>query len=250
MFYVVQGRDRTERKRQFEALIAEMGRIAGTNGHASHLHCRMERGAPGNRILEQVRENPVDLIVLSSGGSSGSQGSPIGSVTDQILTEAPCPVWLEWRSARNREATGMSARKVSCVLELNDSDDSVLGQAADIALELGARLRVIHALYPALGKPLTVLWSPGAREHARQLAEERIAALCKRVFPSAEIVVDVGSSHTVITRALSREETGLLVTGNARAAILAAESACPVLRLPTHASVGSRLELRYAGAGA
>lgn len=250
LLHIVQNNDSTGRKRQLERLMTQMGMIGGKHGCAAYLHCRMERGVPADRILEHVRENAVDLIVLSSGGSPNPQGFPIGSVSDRLLNEAPCPVWLEWSSARSRQAAGMSAQSVTCALELKGFDEPVLRQAAEIAIDLGARLRVIHALFPAPGEPLAVLWSGSAREHARRLAHQRIAALCSNVFPSAEIVVEVGSSHTVISRALRRKETGLLVTGNARAAILAAESACPVLRVPARASALSRPQVLCAAAGA
>ena len=50
-------------------------------------------------------------------------------------------------------------------------------------------------------------------------------------FPS--LLNELG--HSVISRTIQNQDTGLLVTGNSREAILATESECPVLRLATPA---------------
>lgn len=210
--------------------------------------CRVDWGDPGERILEQVRTKAVDLVVLSAAGSAGN---PIGAVADQVLAEAPCSVWLDWGSARYRSKAGMYARQVGCALALDEYDEYVLGQAAEISGELEAGLTVIHAVCLPLGKPV-ILWDRRMSDGVPQRAKRRIEGLLRRFHPSAELAVDVGSSQAVVSRVIQDHGMGLLVTGNSREAILAARGECPVLRLaiPTAASATvSEPQPQYAIAG-
>lgn len=210
--------------------------------------CRVERGDPGERILEQVRTKDVDLVVLSAGGS----GNPIGAVADQVLAEAPCSVWLDWGSARYRSKAGMYAHQVGCALALNEYDEYVLGQAAEISGELEAGLTVIHAVRLPSGKPVVWLGDRRVSDGVLERAKRRIEGLLRRFHPSAKLAVDVGSSQAVVSRVIQDHGMGLLVTGNSREAILAARGECPVLRLaiPAAASVAvPEPQPRYAIAG-
>ncbi len=208
--------------------------------------CRVERGAPGERILEHLRTKGADLVVMSAGGSSGN---PIGSVADQVLAEAPCSVWLDWGSARSRSEAGMYAHQVACALALNESDESVLSQASDISQELEAGLTVIHAVWSPPSKPVLLSGDRGVREGVLERARRRIEGLLRRFHSAGRVAVEVGSSRAVVSRIIQDRGMGLLVTANSREAILAARHECPVLRLPipAAASVGAtEPERRYA----
>ncbi len=67
-------------------------------------------------------------------------------------------------------------------------------------------------------------------------ARSRMETLRRKYFPAADIRVEAGPHRTVLSRLLRTHETGLLVTGNMRETILAAESECPVLRLAAPAA--------------
>jgi hypothetical protein len=58
----------------------------------------------------------------------------------------------------------MDAGRVCCALELGECDETVLGTAARMAAELGAKLSLIHALPPTAGKPPVYLRDAGIRE--------------------------------------------------------------------------------------
>lgn len=54
----------------------------------------LEAGDPGERVLEDVEQHAVDLIVLSSHGRSGVARMVLGSVAEHISRKAPCPVLI------------------------------------------------------------------------------------------------------------------------------------------------------------
>jgi hypothetical protein len=81
-------------------------------------------------------------------------------------------------------------------------------------------------------------------------AVRRLGGLRHRFSPPAEAIVEVGQSSAVVGRALESRDAGLLVTGNCREAILAAQSEYPLLRLapPASAAAAAEGERLYAAA--
>lgn len=220
-----------ERRHELERPLLQMRAIAETGLQAPGARCRLERGEPAERILEYVRANSVDLVVIPASRSPRLHGRAVGSVADRVLAEARCPVWLDWGSARSQTTAGMFSQRVCCALELNDSDEPVMQGAAGIAVDLGADLTMVHAVSPPPGRPLMLLWDPKVRDREVGRAKRRLEELRRRFQPSAEVAVEIGPSRSVVSRTILNAATGLLVTGNCRDAILAAESECPVLRI-------------------
>jgi nucleotide-binding universal stress UspA family protein len=56
------------------------------------LGCRLEDGDPGKEIVRVAEELGCDLIVLSTHGRTGLRRLLMGSVAEQVLRTAPCPV--------------------------------------------------------------------------------------------------------------------------------------------------------------
>jgi universal stress protein A len=54
---------------------------------------------PADEILRTIREKGVDLLVMGTHGRSGFSRAVLGSVTEKMIREAPCPV-LACRAAR------------------------------------------------------------------------------------------------------------------------------------------------------
>lgn len=55
-------------------------------------HALVRKGRPHREIIEAARTLKVDLIVISTHGYSGVQRALLGSVTERVVREAPCPV--------------------------------------------------------------------------------------------------------------------------------------------------------------
>ena len=54
----------------------------------------LESGDPAHKILENVEQHPVDLIVLTSHGRSGISRFLMGSVAEKLARHAECPVLI------------------------------------------------------------------------------------------------------------------------------------------------------------
>lgn len=66
---------------------------------------RVEAGAgvPHERIVEKAEAESVDMIVMSTHGRTGIAHALLGSVTEQVVRRAPCPV-LSVRPLRKTKA--------------------------------------------------------------------------------------------------------------------------------------------------
>jgi universal stress protein A len=58
-------------------------------------------GRPFAEIVRYASENQVDLIVISTHGRSGIKHALFGSVAEQVVRKAPCPVLVVKRDERD-----------------------------------------------------------------------------------------------------------------------------------------------------
>jgi nucleotide-binding universal stress UspA family protein len=55
---------------------------------------RLSEGDPATEILEAARTLPCDLIVLGTHGRTGLRRLLMGSVSEEVVRKAPCPVLI------------------------------------------------------------------------------------------------------------------------------------------------------------
>jgi nucleotide-binding universal stress UspA family protein len=53
---------------------------------------KVELGSPGRNIVERAKTDGVDLIIMATHGRDGLSRLFTGSVTEQVIRNAPCPV--------------------------------------------------------------------------------------------------------------------------------------------------------------
>ena len=76
------------------------------------VECRLEDGEPAAEILAAANEANCDLIVMGTHGRTGFRRLLLGSVAEQVLRRAPCPVltvntpFRECRIAPAKESRG------------------------------------------------------------------------------------------------------------------------------------------------
>jgi nucleotide-binding universal stress UspA family protein len=56
------------------------------------VHKRVEFGTPGKNIVSLAETEQVELIIMASRGRRGLRRMIFGSVTEQVIRNAPCPV--------------------------------------------------------------------------------------------------------------------------------------------------------------
>ena len=66
-----------------------------------HVVAEVRRGSIVAQLLDDAREHEADLVVMASYGRSGMERFVLGSVAEQILRKAPCPVFTMKGVAKN-----------------------------------------------------------------------------------------------------------------------------------------------------
>ena len=79
-----------EAGRRAEAALPQLFKNAGDPDVQAAYHVR--HGHPGREVLAFAETSDVDLIVMSPHGLSGRDAFSLGSVTENVVRRAPCPV--------------------------------------------------------------------------------------------------------------------------------------------------------------
>lgn len=66
----------------------------------SEFSAKLLRGSPAEAIARTAKQNKVDLVVMGSRGVTEFQPMLLGSVSRQVLMQAPCPVFLAKKPSR------------------------------------------------------------------------------------------------------------------------------------------------------
>ena len=204
-----------------------------TRRHFSHctVRRRLDNGSPADRILDYIRENEIEMVVMPARDSDGFGKGPLGQVATGILREACCPVWLEWRKGGQQSVAPAAAARICCAIDGTRSAEQVLRHAVMVADNLGGQLTIISPVQPSPNNPSALFQDPLIREKEVLRETERIDKLRRRIAPSADVIVAAGWPEAVIGRAIREHHTSLLITGDCWRTVLAAEPTCPVLRL-------------------
>ena len=105
------------------------------------------RGVVVPEILQAAREMPADLIVMGTHGAGAIEHLVLGSVTENVLRSAPCPVLTIPRPFGEADGAVSRPRFTSIICAIDFSSDSrrALDYALSLALEAGGRLVLVHA---------------------------------------------------------------------------------------------------------
>ncbi|NLO27882.1 MAG: universal stress protein [Actinobacteria bacterium] len=101
-------------------------------------------GDPAEEILEYIEHGDVDLVMMSTHGSSGAKGWHLGNVSSKVMHNANIPIWLVPARLRE-EIISDTLLKRNMVIPLSGSKQSeaVISHAVGIAERRGAESDVV-----------------------------------------------------------------------------------------------------------
>ncbi len=137
-----------ENPMMFEVLGTEIeGRVnalaEGALGPKVRYQSHVVEGHPVKMVLQHMMQHPPDLIVLGSHGYDGFAHVLLGSVAENVLRTAPCPM-LVVRGAP-LPADVHTVRTIVCAVDLGDFSRRCALLAGDLANLLDADLHVVYA---------------------------------------------------------------------------------------------------------
>jgi nucleotide-binding universal stress UspA family protein len=229
-----------------EEVLATMQSHAESVGvWAASPYLMAEAGDPVDTIVDQAVSMPADLIVMGTHGRRGFNRLLYGSVTEQVLHRAPCPVLTVPPHSQGPLDAGF--KRIVCAMDFSPAAMQALG----FALDLGRRSRgvviVHHAIEWLADEEPRVHAHFNVAEYRTYLIEdararlEEVMATEDRSRVDVQPVVSAGRAYREILKeaearaadlivmgAQGRGGLGQALTGSATNQVVRA-AACPVL---------------------
>jgi len=170
----------------------------------------LSEGEPITNILEIIRARNIDLVVIGTHGHKGFNRLVLGSVTEQVIHEAVCPVLVVSRPQRGfltpSRTEPLPLRIILLATDFSRSSDRALTYALRWASEWGGKVVLFHAVEtvppitqgrvdifpeynPAFEQQIARAW-----ENIRKLVPETAGKTCEVIYevrhghPKAEIL--------------------------------------------------------------
>lgn len=131
-----------------EERMRHLARTAGRNG--GQIIPILNEGDPRAQILESVKEREVDLLVMGTHGHKGFNRLVLGSVTEQMIHEAACPVLVVSRPVRGfvtpESPEPIPLKTILLATDFSNSSDRAVTYALRWASEWGGKVVLFHAV--------------------------------------------------------------------------------------------------------
>lgn len=170
-------------------------------------------------ILEYALEAEVDLIVLGTHGRRGPARLLLGSVAEEVMRTAACPVLAMRPPAGGTNRPVTLLRRILVPFDFTPAARAALRAAADVARRYGSRLSLLHVveepIWPEVYGVEAASELLAERELARERGELRLRDVA-RALPADvpyDVEVCVGSPATEILKMVDRPAIDLVVMG-------------------------------------
>jgi len=105
-----------------------------------------ESGDPQTTIIDQAVSQKADLIVMGTHDRRGWRRLLLGSVTEAVLREAPCPVLTVPSFALSPHSQGVTFQRILCPIDFSPSALQSLGVALDLARQANGLVTLLHVV--------------------------------------------------------------------------------------------------------
>lgn len=202
-----------------DEVLGEMRRALDLAGVSPDATLTAEVGDASATIVAQAVATRADLIVIGTHGRRGFKRLLLGSVTETVLREAPCPVLTVPPHARVASSEVVTFKRILCPMDFSPSALQALGFALDLARQADGLVTLLHVIeWLAEEEPRTSAHFnvPEFRRHLVDDAEQRLNTLVaeeSRTWSEINSVVVAGRAHREILRAAEAKPADLIVMG-------------------------------------
>jgi nucleotide-binding universal stress UspA family protein len=208
--------------------------LADASGQSqATVQARVEQGPLPNVILDHLKPGS-DLLVVSPLGQTARIDYRLGSVTERLVRECPCPLWLV-------RGKGVMPRKIAALATASSTLQAVragaaLAQAATALAQGAAAPWHLLSTWTAPFNEETLQLAPDVLEPLRQAARDHARRFAALVSTTPEHVDLSGNAIGAALEWLEQNGTDLLVVGAERkgpisriAEMMARYATCSVL---------------------
>jgi len=160
-------------------------------------------------LASEIERNHIDLLVVGTRGRTGVRKFFLGSVAEEILRQAPCPVLTVGPSSESEFRRGQIS-EILCAVSFTPEMKKSVEYALSLAQEFQARLTMLHVITePKACEIVTPEQLKGACEHLlREMIPPESEEWCK-----ARFVVEQGPIAEKILDVANRNKTDMIVLG-------------------------------------
>lgn len=202
-----------------EEVLREMRQDLERAGAPAQAHLIAEAGDVSATIVDQALGTGADLIVIGTHGRRGFKRLLLGSVTETVLHEAPCPVLTVSPRTEAASSDVVTFKRILCPIDFSPSALQALGFALDLARQAGGLVTLLHVIewipeeepraYAHFNVPeFRVYMVDDAKQRLRSLVAEESRAWCE-----IDDAVVLGRAHREILRAAEAASVDLIVMG-------------------------------------
>jgi nucleotide-binding universal stress UspA family protein len=204
---------------QREQVVEAMSRSLNLAALSPRATPMAESGDPQTTIVNQALSKKADLIVLGTHGRRGFKRLLLGSVTEAVLRDAPCPVLTVPPHAPAGGSVTVAFKRILCPIDFSPSALQALGFAVDLARQADGRVTLLHVVEwlaeeePRAPMHFTV---PEYRRYMVDDARERLRNLVteeSRTWVEIENIVGLGRAYREILRTAETKAADLIVMG-------------------------------------
>lgn len=113
-------------------------------GDLSIEQMQVEGAIVPDRIVEFADERDIDLVVMGTHGRTGVNRMLMGSVAEDVVRAAPCPV-LTTRGT-SETAPSKHVSRILVPVDFSDGSHLAVAHARDLALTYGAQVDLLHVV--------------------------------------------------------------------------------------------------------
>lgn len=193
-----------------EARAALDGMAADLLRAGIHSHSEVRQGAVAQMLVDVVKQYQAGLLVIGTKGMEGAGPVVVGSIAEQVVRLAPCPVLAvaaDWNAGAHRPVPG---GPVLLAVERNQAAQAAVETAYSLAVTFERTLVVVHARTAA---EISAILNPC-------LDPLRDYGIHANGHPPVLSIVADGDPVEAVERAISEYRPSILVCGVKRASHL------------------------------
>jgi nucleotide-binding universal stress UspA family protein len=180
----------------------------------------VREGVIAPEILKAAHDLRADLIVMGTHASSGLEHWLLGSVAENVLRHAACPVLTVPRAtAEPPDSLTAPFKTILCAIDFSRDSERAVGLARSLAEAAGGRLVLVHVLEQFGGENPTLTAHFNVAEFRRTLERDARRRLEDLLEPWARsqwhksAVVAYGKASREVLRVAAVCEADLIVLG-------------------------------------
>lgn len=172
---------------------------------------QVEAPSAPEAILEYAEEQEVDLIVMGTHGRRGTERMLMGSVAEEVVRRAACPV-LAVRTADEKKLPWRAVERIVVPVDFSDFTPLALAYGVELAQTYDARLDLLHVAevrsMPGVYGAVPIIAPQQVEARAREALKERAS---EAGYEHVEVKVQHGHAAEQVLAYAEAEAAHLIV---------------------------------------